>query len=142
MSEPLVLSGDVDADGTIRLDLPRTRVQALCRARFATERVDVEIRRRKSKRTDRQNRALHAAWKGWADFLGYDVDELKREVLGQVFGTVEITSPITGRVEHVPVEPHTSKLDTAQFAELMDRAVEIAARTGYVLLLPDEYLAA
>lgn len=141
MSEPLVIPGDMDEQGVVHLDMPRAAVQAICRKRWAGQRVDVEIRARKSKRSDRQNKALHAAWKGWADHLGYDVDELKREMLALVFGTVEMTSPVSGEVRTVPVEPHTSALNTAQFAELMDRAVITAAETGYHLELPDEWKA-
>jgi hypothetical protein len=50
-------------------------------------------------------------------------------------------SPLTGAVVVVPVEPHTSTLNTAQFAELMESAVQVAAETGYVLELPDEWKA-
>lgn len=135
---PDVFPGDCDERGRIAFDLPQA-VTAYCRRKFAGKRVDVEIRERKSRRSPKQNRALHAAWKGWADFLGYPVDELKREVLREVFGTHEITSPLTNEVREVLNEPHTSRLNTAQFAELMERAVITAAGTGYVLELPDEW---
>jgi hypothetical protein len=141
MADPLVIPGDMDEHGVVHLDMPRAAVQAICRKRWAGQRVDVEIRSRKSKRSDLQNKALHAAWKGWADFLGYDVDELKREMLAKVFGTVDMKSPLTGAVVVVPVEPHTSTLNTAQFAELMESAVQVAAETGYLLELPDEWKA-
>ncbi len=139
--DPLIVAADIDADGRLHLDLPAPQHRALLRARFAEQRVDVEVRLRKTRRSDRQNRALHAAWKGWSDFLGYPVDELKREMLALVFGTEEKASPVTGELRHVLVQPHTSQLTTAQFAELMDRAVQVAAETGYLLELPDEWQA-
>ena len=140
--DPLVCAGEVDADGRLHLDLPAAQHRAVLKARFAGERVDVEVRLRKSRRSDKQNRALHAAWKGWADHLGYPVDELKREMLMQVFGADICEAPALGIFGRMgPRKPHTSALTTAEFAELMDRAVQVAAETGYVLELPDEWKA-
>lgn len=139
MSEPLVIPADVDAQGVVHLDIPSSRHRALCRARFAGQRVDVEIRQRKSKRSLDQNKWLHAAFKGWADHLGYGVDELKRELLEIVFGTDEVVSPVSGEVRVVLREPHTAALNTAQFSELMERAMVEAANTGYLIEEPDEW---
>ena len=141
MSEPLVLAGDCADDGTLHLDLPRKAVQALCAARFKGQRVDVEIRQRKSQRSARQNAAFHAAITPWARELGYHVEELKDELLGLVWGYEERVSKLTGEVQRVLVKPHTSKLTTAEFSELMEYAVMQAAQTGYVMLLPDEFRA-
>ena len=137
---PAAFAGDCDATGRITFDEPKA-VTAYCRAKFAGKRVDVEIRERKSQRSHEQNRWLHAAFAGWADHLGYGVDELKREVLALVFGTDEIRSPLTGAVCSILREPHTSALNTAQFAELMDRALILAAETGYLIEEPDEFRA-
>lgn len=134
----LTFPGDCDARGRITFDMPQA-VTAYCRRRFAGQRVDVEIRARKAKRSLLQNAYIHAAWKGWADHLGYDVEALKDELLGLVFGYREVTSPITGEVRQVLVEPHTSRLTVPQMSELMERAVIEAAGTGYDLLLPDEW---
>lgn len=70
MSEPLVVPADVDADGVVHLDIPAAQHRAACRARFAGQRVDVEIRRRKSKRSLRANAALHAGLHEWAAYRG------------------------------------------------------------------------
>lgn len=139
MSKPLVVPADCDEQGVVHLDIPAAQHRALCRARFAGQRVDVEIRHRKSKRSIDQNAWMHAAFKGWSDFLGYGVDELKREMLALVFGTDEVTSPLTGEVRIALKEPHTSGLNTAQFCELMERAMVEAANTGYLIEEPDEW---
>ena len=75
--------GDCDERGRIAFDIPAA-VTAYCRAKFAGQRVDVEIRPRKAKRSDKQNRAFHAAITPWARELGYHVEELKDELLGLV----------------------------------------------------------
>jgi len=133
-----VFPGDCDARGRIVFDIP-AQVIAFCRKRFAGKRVDVEIRDRKAKRSDRQNRAYHAAIKPWADFLGDDVEGVKRDMLALVFGAHDEASKVTGEIRRVLEKPHTSMLTTAEFSELMDRTVITAAETGYVMPLPDEF---
>lgn len=142
MSEPLVFPADIDAEGRIVFDtdfIPSARRLALSRARFGGKRVDVEIRHRKSRRSLEQNKWLHAAFKGWADFLGYGVDELKREMLALVFGTDDVTSPLTGEIRSALRKPHTSALTMKEFAEFMDRAMVTAAETGYIIEEPEEW---
>jgi hypothetical protein len=137
-SETAVFSGDCDARGRISFDIP-AQVTAYCRAHFAGARVDVEIRRRKARRSDRQNRAFHASLMPWARELGYHVEELKDELLGLVWGYEERVSRLTGEVTRHLVKPHTSHLTTAEFSELMAFTVIKAAETGYHMLLPDEF---
>jgi hypothetical protein len=108
--------------------------------RFAGEEVDVDVRKRGDKRSDRQNKALHGMLTPWSHDEGYPIDELKRDLLIAVFGSKEATSPVTGEIVLVPVKPHTSKLTVRDFVEFVDRAVEIAAGCGVMLELPHEYL--
>lgn len=89
------------------------------------------------RRSTAQNDAYHAMLRPWAREEGHDIDELKRDVLGTVFGWVE--SPLGA--SRVPREPHTSSLTSEQFSELMERTVQIAAECGVMLQLPDEYRA-
>lgn len=131
--------GFVDDAGKFALD-HRAAFLAYAK-RFAGYEVEVSIRRRKTQRSDRQNKALHSMLTPWSHGEGYPIEELKRDLLIAVFGSREVTSPITGEVILVPVKPHTSQLSTAEFAELMDRSVEIAAGCGVVLELPSEYTA-
>jgi hypothetical protein len=130
-------SGFVESNGRLTLD-HKAAFRAFVR-RLAGEEVSVTIHKRREKRSDRQNRALHAMLTPWSHGEGYPMDELKRDLLIAVFGSAEVTSPITGEVVLVPVKPHTSKLTIAEFAELMERSVEIAAGCGVQLELPNEY---
>jgi hypothetical protein len=131
--------GFVDQDGKLTLDHPKA-FKAYYQ-RFAGDEIEIDLRKRRTKRSDRQNRAFHACITPWSRDEGYPMEDLKRDLLIEVFGSREVTSPITGAVVLVPKEPHTSTLSTAQFAELMERTVEIAAGCGIVLELPDEYKA-
>ena len=129
--------GFCDDAGKFTLDYPRAFTAYV--SRFKGEEVTIEVYKRRTKRSDKQNRAWHAALTPWADFLGYDIEELKDELLGIVFGYHEVTSPVSGEVRQVLAEPHSSRLDTQKFALLMERTVEIAAGTGFVIELPDEW---
>ena len=135
-----VFPGDCDEKGRIVFDIP-AQVVAFCRKAFAGKRVDVEIRQRKAKRSDRQNRAYHAAIKPWADFLGDDVESVKQDMLALVFGSHLHRSKVSGEWVRVLEKPHTSTLTVAEFSQLMDRTVITAAQTGYVMPLPDEFRA-
>ena len=130
--------GDCDERGKIIFDSPSV-VVAYCKAHYAGQRVDVEIRPRKAKRSDRQNRAFHAAITPWARELGYTVEELKGELLGLMWGYEEAVSKLTGEVTRRLVKPHTSRLNTAEFAQLMEFAAMKAAETGYYMPMPDEW---
>lgn len=129
--------GFVDDTGKLSLDH-----QAAFRAyakRLAGNEVEIEIRKRRVRRSDRQNRAFHACITPWALSEGHDIEDLKDDLLREVFGLRETVNTLTGEVKHVLAEPHTSTLDTAKFAHLMERTVEIAARCGVVLELPGEF---
>jgi hypothetical protein len=137
---PQTFPGDCTEEGRIVFDLP-AQVTAYCRARFAGARVDVEIRLRKDKRSDRQNRAFHAALARWSEHIGhYPVEKIKDELLGLQWGYIVAQSPITGEITKRLVKPHTSRLNTAEFAELFDLAAIEAAKTGHVMVMPDEFL--
>lgn len=131
--------GFVKDDGRLELD-NRAAFLAYVR-KFKGEEVELEIRKRRTKRSDRQNRAFHAMVTPWANEEGWAIDDLKRELMGEVFGRKEFTSPVTGEMSWTPLKFHTSKLTVQEFNLLMERAVEIAAGCGVILQLPDEYLA-
>jgi hypothetical protein len=131
---------------TAAVDVASGRMKAVNRDRFDTGlsnlpagRYVLTLAPQKDKRSDRANRAFHAMVSPWADSEGHAIEDLKRDVLGEVFGWREVPNAITGEMERVLVEPHTSKLDTERFAFLMNRTVEIAAECGVILELPDEY---
>ena len=86
-------------------------------------------------RTAAQSDAYHAMIRPWAADEGHVLDELKRDLLGEVFGWEE--SPL-GKT-NVPRKPSTVGLTVEEFSELMDRTIVIAAECGYLLQLPSEY---
>ena len=93
----------------------------------------------RSKRTDRQNRALHAMLTPWARERGWTVDALKAAVLGLAFGHVEQVAPITGEVVKVLAEPKTSHLDVTKFCHLIETVLETAAEDDFWIDAPEEY---
>jgi hypothetical protein len=132
--------GFVKDDGTLTLDAPAA-FRAFYR-RFAGDEIEVEIRKRRTKRSDRQNAAFWAAITPWAHELGYEPNELKTELMALLWGYDEVPSPLTGELRVVPTKARSSRLNTQEFCELMEFAAVKAAETGYVLLLGDEYKAA
>ena len=153
MSEPLVVPGEVDAQtGAVHLDIPAAQHRAACRARFGGQRVDVEVRKRKSKRSGEQNRWMHPALAEWirdtlpeyrppAMSLKDGVERLKDELLALTFGYHVYQSRLTGEIVKVLAKPHTSALSTSECCEVMDVAMEEAAKTGHVIEEPDEWKA-
>lgn len=100
---------------------------------WAGHEVELEVRKRRTKRTLKQNAFLHAAIKPWADHLGYTVEELKLSLLGNVFGYHEVNG-VT-----LPMKLHTSDLSTKEFGELTDYMIQKAAEDSILILLPDEF---
>ncbi len=110
--------------------------------RFAGQLISAQFYPVQAKRTSRQNRAYHAMVVPWLQCesrKGWSIDALKFWTLGEVFGRLEVIVPGTGEVVWFPAEPHTSKLTVAQFCELIDRTLELAAEDGVFLVAPDEY---
>jgi hypothetical protein len=129
--------GFVDQDGKLTLD-HRAAFQAYAK-RLAGEEVELEIRKRRTKRSDRQNRAFWSALTPWAHFLGYEPVELKNELLGLLWGYEEVVSKLTGEVRRVPIKGRSSKLTTQEMSELYEFMAVKAAETGYVIELADEF---
>lgn len=136
--DPAVFIGTCDEDGAIRLDFPQQQ-RGLCKARFAGECVEVEVRPQASKRSDRQNRALHALLHAWAMDSGNDPEDLKRVMLGIAFGYLEKTMPVTGEIQTVLAKPHSSTLTVHEFCHLIEEVLRVAAEQGTWLAAPDEY---
>ena len=133
MPDPLVVPGEVDADGVVHLDIPAAQHRAACRARFAGQRVDVEIRRRKSKRSLRQN----AYWWGvvipmLAEHCGYSGEEMHDALKAKFLGREDLERGLM-RIGS------TAALSAADFAALVDRVVLWAAEDlGVIIPLPNE----
>ena len=93
----------------------------------------------RSRRSDRQNRALHALLTPWARERGWTVDDLKDTMLGIAFGHVERVMPVTGEVVKVLAEPHSSRLDVTKFCHLVEEVLRVAAEDDFWLDSPEEY---
>jgi hypothetical protein len=107
--------------------------------RFAGTCIAAQFYEHREKRSGRQNRGFHSMITPWAKQEGHRIDDLKADLLREVFGTLESVSLVTGEVREVLAEPHTSTLTVGQFCELIDRTLEIAAGVGVILVPPDEY---
>ena len=129
--------GFCEQDGTWALDNQR-QFDSYVAAKFRGEEIEIEVRKRRTRRSDQQNKLLWALLTPWSHFLGYEPTELKDELLGLLWGYEEHTSKLTGEVLRVPNKGRSSKLTTAEFSELIDFMAIKAAETGYVMDLPDE----
>lgn len=89
--------------------------------------------------TRQQEKGFHAMIAPWAKEEGHAIEDLKRDLLAEIFGLREHTDVLTGVVVMLLVEPHTSKLSKTKYNELIERTLEIAARCGHVLIAPSEY---
>jgi len=90
-------------------------------------------------RTRLQEKGFHAMITPWARSEGHALEDLKRDLLAEIFGLREHTDALGGVVVQLLVEPHTSKLSKKKYNELIERTLEIAARCGYELEAPSEY---
>jgi hypothetical protein len=89
-------------------------------------------------KTRQQEKGLHAMLAPLAKEKGWAIEDLKRYFLGKTFGYT--TSQIDGT--EILVEPHTSKLTKAQYSELIERCLELAAEDfDFWLTAPSEWTA-
>lgn len=130
--------GFVNDDGKLLWDFP-SQVKAFISTLKGCE-IEVEIRERRKKRSLDQNAGFHAMITPWARDEGHNITELKRDLLGEIFGWSDVVSPLSQN--RTPKLAHTSELTVSQFSELIERTLDIAAGCGYVLVAPDEYKAA
>lgn len=135
MSTSGIFIGTVDEQGRVHPDYP-SKMHEFNRAHFAGHEVEIEIRKRRSKRSLKQNAAYHAAIAPLAEHLGYTTEELKLAMLGGCFGWHEISGA------QLPIRLHTSDLNTEEFSDLMAYTNQIAAEAGILILDPSEWKAA
>jgi hypothetical protein len=102
-------------------------------AHFAGYEVEVEIRKKRTKRSLKQNAFLHAAIKPFADHCGYTVEELKLALLGECFGYHQVNG-VT-----LPVKLHTADLSTQEFCDITELLMQKAAEENILILAPDEF---
>ena len=131
-----IFIGTVDEAGRVHFDFP-SKAHAFNRAHFAGFEVEIEVRKRRSKRSLAQNNWMHAAIEPLAEHLGYTTEELKLDLLGTTFGWREMPSG-----KQVPIRLHTSDLNTEEFSDVMAVAQREAAHYGIVILDPSQHKAA
>jgi hypothetical protein len=135
--DPAVFTAIPDESGELQFDFAGQQ-RAFCK-RIAGQPVDVIIAPQGAMKTRLQESGFHAMITPWARSEGHRIDDLKRDLLRAIFGEQEHVNPLTGEVVMVLREPHTSKLNRAQYNELIERTLEIAAECGFVLEAPHEY---
>lgn len=135
-----VFHGFCDDSGEFAFDFPQ-QYRAYMRGQMRGKEVEVEVREKGRKRSDKQNKALHAMLTPWCVEEGHYMDDLKRDLLRAIFGTRDVKNAITGDVQLELDKPHTSQLTVREFCHLMEQACVIAAECGVILQLPDEYKA-
>lgn len=137
-------NGRVTADGQVIWDFPGV-VVAYRKKLFATTdgHITGQFYPLRTKRSDRQNRAMWALLNTWCREAGHGwrPDDLKDAVMGIVFGHIEVTQPITGEIIKVLAKPHTSTLTVSEFCEVIEGILELAATSEPSVFLesPTEY---
>lgn len=127
--------GTVDEQGRVHFDFP-AKAHEFTRAHFAGHEVEIEIRKRRSKRSLKQNSAYHASIQPLAEHLGYTIEELKLAMLGGCFGWKNVNGA------QLPERMHTSDLNTEEFSDLMAYTNQIAAEHDILILDPSQWKAA
>lgn len=138
-ADPAVFLGRVDADGRIHLEFRQQQI-AYCKRKLAGKCVDVIVCEQGELKTRLQEAGYHAMLGPWVK-EGHRIEDLKRFCLLEIFGTREVTNPITGNVTLEPRETHTSTLSRAKYSELIEGTLEIAAGVGVLLEAPSEWTA-
>lgn len=133
MSTRGLFIGIVDEQGRVHFDHP-TQAHQFNMAHFAGHEVEIEIRKRRSKRSLKQNAAYHASIQPLAEFLGYTVEELKLAMLGGAFGWHD-----EGPRKGLPLRLHTSDLNTEDFSDLMAYTMQVAAEHDILILDPSQW---
>ena len=135
MSAPTPVFVGLVQDGRLHLDY-RKQFDAYLK-RFDGHEVEVEVRKRRSKRSDKQNRY----WWGvlvatLAQHTGYTADEMHEALKAKFIAREDVTLGLM-RIGS------TAKLNTVDFAELVDKVVLWAAEDlGVVIPLPEQDTAA
>lgn len=130
----------VDERGRVSFAHPAV-ARAYLRGKFAGKACVALFREVRQKRSDRQNRGFHAmVWPWLMAKPGWTIGRLKMFALGEVFGWIDLTHPLTGQVFTIPAETSTADLSVGQFCELIEGVLVMAAeQDGVVLVAPDEY---
>ena len=133
----LVFSAQTLADGKLAPTFSAAAHEAIRTYYPEGTAVEYEVRPRLMHRTERQSRAFHAMVGYWAPKRGVAPDDLKKQLLGEVFGHIDVQRD--GEVVRELAEPHTAKLSVEKFVLLIDETLRLAAEDHVLLAAPDEY---
>lgn len=126
-------------DGNLKLYNRELFQDAIRRTFGDGEELELVIRELEESKTRQQEKGFHAMITPWAKEAGIAIEDLKRDLLAEIFGLREHTDILSGVTVQLLVEPHTSKLSKSKYNELIERTLEIAARMGHYLEAPSEY---
>lgn len=133
----MAFGGRVNAAGTrVEFDAPAKPAATL--KRLAGQRVEVVIRKPKSKRSLDMN----AYWHKWpfrliADEVGDSIEGVKYDLMGEFFGWVP--GPVSGKL--IPAKVHTSDMTKEESARFVDWLIPFGLQKfGVVIPLPGEAL--
>ena len=123
-------------EGKLKLDNPSYFVVDY--QQYRDKEVYITVAEVKRERSSNQNRYFHAVIAvPMAEKAGISVDEMKRDLLIEAFGSIEVTRE--KRTTTVPAQEHTSELDTSQFEHLCSTARRIASEFyNMYIKLPNE----
>jgi hypothetical protein len=108
----LTYFGSVDESGTLKIR-DRKGFDGYLK-QFAGKEVSIDVKRKRSKRSDDQNRFFHSWVSLIAEHTGYSKDEMK-DILKYKFLRIEEISDMTG--ETFVYTKNTSKLGKSEFAD-------------------------
>jgi len=124
----------VSPSGELQYDRPGL-LEDLLKGRLANCRVQVEIDRKKTPRSQAQSAYLFAAvYPPIAEHTGYSVPEV-HEVCKQMFLPPRI---LTIRHQSVTVSGSTARLTTGEMVEYIDRCIALATELGCRIMSPEE----
>lgn len=129
----MIFRGLITEDGKYFLPDSKSEWNAH-KMRLAGHEVEVDMWKRRSKRSLNQNKWMHAFLRPLSEASGYTVPRLKLLGLIEVFGVDKISD------QFVPIKTSTTDCDTQEMGDLCEWFVQYAAEQyNLVILYPDEF---
>jgi hypothetical protein len=128
-----IFTGRVTEDGRLELAADEARYRRDHLRSLAGRDVEVIVRKRRVKRSNPQNKYLHAVvFPLIADEMCDSVEGVKFDLMGERFGWTETKG--SGRA--IPVRPHTSEMTEEECSDFIDWVIPWAAVTLGILVPP------
>lgn len=110
-----IFTGHIDARAELHLTPNEAGMRRKWRESLIGHEVELVIRKRRTKRSGKQNRWIHAAASALADHCGLSLAEMKCELMGACWGWHTLPSG-----HEVPVKLHTSDMTVDEAAHFTD----------------------